>query len=126
VEAWVTVITNLFVAGPHPELAPEGSLRDYFAKNSYFTLSVTSNVFPSWADSPFDETTVANGTSGVTCCNLESALIDALNTVDQVLDFRALDSDGNKYVDMITVCRCLETALRVHISTVNSSFWKRA
>jgi hypothetical protein len=49
------------------------------------------------------EASVANGTSGASCCSLENSLLTALTMADQYLNFSLFDADGNGYVDMITV-----------------------
>lgn len=90
--------------GAHPTYAAAGSVRDYFLKNSYNQLTVDT-IFTDWVTVNVTESTAAQGVSGMnTCCNLEDALLGALAQVDSAIDFTALDSDNNGFVDAITVC----------------------
>lgn len=46
----------------------------------------------------------AQENSGLACCNLQSALQEALKLADNAMDFSAFDSNNDGAVDLVTVC----------------------
>ena len=96
-QADVNVLMN--GAGPSPQ-APTGSVRDIYLENSYGALSLDSTV-TAWVTSNNSESYYAGGDSGLTSL-IHGALTDALNKVDQVVDFRDFDSNGDGLIDAIT------------------------
>lgn len=46
----------------------------------------------------------AQGASGLTCCNLQNAIQEALAKVDAAMDLSQFDSNGDGAVDLVTVC----------------------
>ena len=87
-------------AGPHPTIAPTGSVRDVFLENSYGALLLESTV-AAWVVSDNTEAYYANGNSGLTSLT-HTALKDALNKVDNFIDFSQFDQDENGVIDSIT------------------------
>lgn len=85
--------------GPHA-LAPTGSVRDVYLENSYGALSLESTV-AAWVTSNNTEAYYGNGNSGLTSLT-HDALKDALNKVDQFIDFRDFDSNNDGIIDAIT------------------------
>ena len=99
-----TILNTASSVGPHPTYAAAGSVGDYFLKNSYNQLTVDT-IFTDWITVNVTESSAAQGVSGMnTCCALEDALLGALAQADRAIDFTALDSDNNGFVDAITVC----------------------
>ena len=86
--------------GPHA-LAPTGSVRDVYLENSYGALAIDS-VVTDWVDSNNTESYYADGSSGL-ITTIHGAIIDALNKVDQSIDFRDFDSNGDGIIDAITI-----------------------
>ena len=84
--------------GPDP-LAPTGSVRDVYLENSYGQLDLVSTI-ADWATVSNTEQYYANGMSGDQ--TLHQALIEALNAVDQYIDFSQFDQDNDGYIDAIT------------------------
>jgi len=87
-------------AGPHPTLAPTGSLKDVYLENSYGALSIESTV-AEWVTSDQTEQYYANGQSGLTSLT-HDAIRDALTKVDQFINFSEFDADSNGVIDCIT------------------------
>jgi M6 family metalloprotease-like protein len=87
-------------AGPHPTLAPTGSLKDVYLENSYGALSIESTV-AEWVTSDQTEQYYANGQSGLTSLT-HDAIRDALTKVDQFINFSDFDVDSNGVIDCIT------------------------
>lgn len=92
----VDVLFN--AAGPDPDLAPTGSIRDLYLKNSYGQLTLNSDV-SSWITVSGTEQYYANGQSGDD--TLWQALREALNVLDQTVDFSQYDANGDGYIDSI-------------------------
>jgi hypothetical protein len=42
--------------------------------------------------------------AGTTCCGLQSALREALSRADANIDYSLFDSNGDGFVDLVTVC----------------------
>lgn len=85
--------------GPHA-LAPTGSVRDVYLENSYGSLALDSHV-TEWVTSNNTEAYYAAGSSGLVS-TFHEALKDALNKVDQTVDFRDFDTNGDGLIDAIT------------------------
>lgn len=96
----VADIDVLFNApGGHPQLAPTGSVRDVYAQNSYGQLELDSTV-SAWITVSKSEAYYANGVSGDS--TLWEALREALTKLDQSVDFRQFDVNGDGKIDSIT------------------------
>jgi hypothetical protein len=87
--------------GGDRDLAPTGSVRDYFLQSSYGNLNVLSTVSP-WIDLPETEMYYADRSSGATE-KFEEALRYALDALDEVPDFSFgnFDNDGDLIVDSV-------------------------
>ena len=87
--------------GGDRNLAPTGSVRDYFLESSYGNLNVVSTVSP-WVDLPETEKYYADRSSGATE-KFEEALRYALDALDEVpgFSFGHFDHDGDLIVDSI-------------------------
>ncbi len=83
-----------------PELAPTGSVKGYFLENSYSQLSLDTD-FSDWIDVLQNEQYYADGVSGLGS-KIWEALIEALDELDQSIDFTQYDQDGDGYIDAIT------------------------
>jgi len=92
----VDVLFN--ATGPDPDLAPTGSIRDLYLKNSYGKLTLNSDV-SSWITVSGTEQYYANGQSGDS--TLWQALREALNVLDQSVDFNQYDANGDGFIDSI-------------------------
>lgn len=89
----------------HPVIAPSGSVRDYFKEVSYGNLVVDSTVV-GWVTLPHPEAYYANGKGGTATTyprNAMGMVEDALKSADRLVNFANFDSDGNGYVDSVTV-----------------------
>lgn len=84
--------------GGDANLAPTGSIKDVYLENSYGQMTLNSTVF-GWIDLPQTEAYYANGQSGDS--TLWQALRFALDQVDQTIDFRDFDTDGDNQIDAI-------------------------
>jgi M6 family metalloprotease-like protein len=97
-------INILFNApGGHPWLAPSGSIRDVYLKNSYGLLDLESEAY-GWVTLPHSEAYYADGKSALSDKFLE-AVRDALDLVQSQgsLDFRSFDGDSDGYIDTLTL-----------------------
>ena len=97
-EGNIDVLFNSF--GSNEYFAPTGSVRDVYLENSYGLLELNSTVY-FWVTVSNTEEYYANGDSGLSP-KIWEALIDALNQVNEGLDFNQFDEDGNGYIDAIT------------------------
>ncbi len=92
-------INILFNApGGDPQLAPTGSVRDVYLQNSYGQMELNSDV-SGWITVSKSEQYYANGQSGDS--TLWEALREALDTLDQAIDFTQYDADNDGYIDSI-------------------------
>ncbi len=92
-------INVLFNApGGDPLLAPTGSVRDVYLQNSYGQMELNSDV-SGWITVSQSEQYYANGQSGDS--TLWEALREALDTLDQAVDFTQYDADNDGYIDSI-------------------------
>ncbi len=92
-------INVLFNApGGDPLLAPTGSVRDVYLQNSYGQMELNSDV-SGWITLSKSEQYYANGQSGDS--TLWEALREALDTLDQAVDFTQYDADNDGYIDSI-------------------------
>lgn len=92
----VDVLFN--ASAPDPVLAPTGSVRDLYLKNSYGQLVLDSDI-SSWITVSGTEQYYANGVSGDS--TLWQALREALDVLDQTVDFGQYDADNDGYIDAI-------------------------
>ncbi|MCK6483328.1 MAG: M6 family metalloprotease domain-containing protein [Phycisphaerae bacterium] len=91
--------------GPHPSLAPTGSVRDYYVENSYGQVTIQSTIV-GWFVLPQTQAFYANGSSGLRGAyprNAQRMVEDALAAADPTVDFSQFDKDGNGFVDLLTV-----------------------
>lgn len=96
----LTDLDILFNApGGDPVLAPTGSVRDVYLQNSYGRMELNSDIAP-WITVSGSEQFYANGASGDS--TLWQALREALDSLDQSLDFRQYDQNGDGFIDSIT------------------------
>ena len=79
-------------------LAPTGSVRDVYLQNSYGQMELNSDV-SGWVTVSKSEQYYANGQSGDS--TLWEALREALNSLDQTVDFSQYDADNDGYIDSI-------------------------
>lgn len=84
--------------GGDSQLAPTGSVRDVYLQNSYGQMELNSDV-SGWITVSNSEQYYANGQSGDS--TLWEALREALNTLDQVVDFSQYDSNNDGFIDSI-------------------------
>jgi M6 family metalloprotease-like protein len=92
-------IDKLFNAvGGDPVAAPTGSVRDVYLQNSYGQLELNSDVMP-WVTVSGTEAYYANGVSGDR--TLWEALHEALNALDDSVDFSRYDQDNDGRIDSI-------------------------
>ena len=84
--------------GGDPELAPTGSVRDVYLQNSYGQMELNSDV-SSWITVSGSEQYYANGQSGDH--TLWEALREALDTLDQTVDFGQYDMNNDGFIDSI-------------------------
>ena len=88
--------------GGDPVLAPTGSVRDYYAENSYGQLTLQSTILD-WVTVPQTEAYYANGNSALSYpSRLWDALIYALNAADATVDFNDFDEDNDGFIDGMT------------------------
>jgi len=88
--------------GGDPSLAPTGSVKDVYLENSYGQMTLNSDVNPGiggWITVPNTEAYYANGQSGDS--TLWQALRDALDILDNVIDFNDYDLDNDGRIDSI-------------------------
>lgn len=85
--------------GGDPVLAPTGSLRDLYLQNSYGQMELNSDIAP-WITVSGTEQYYANGASGDS--TLWQALREALDVLDQSVDFSEYDGNNDGYIDSIT------------------------
>jgi M6 family metalloprotease-like protein len=88
--------------GGHPTLAPTGSVKDVYYENSYGQMTLNSFVNPGindWITVSNTEAYYANGNSGDS--TLWQALREALDTLDNVVDFKDYDLDNDGRIDSI-------------------------
>ncbi len=97
-EGDIDVLFNSF--GGDQYLAPTGSVRDVYLENSYGQLELNSTVYV-WVTVSNTEEYYADGNSGLSS-KIWEALEDALNQVDNGLDFNQFDEDNDGYIDAIT------------------------
>lgn len=84
--------------GGDPVLAPTGSVRDVYLENSYGQMTLNSDV-SNWITVSNTEQYYANGQSGDS--TLWQALREALDILDETVDFRDYDTDGDGQIDAI-------------------------
>ena len=84
--------------GGDPDLAPTGSVRDVYLENSYGQMTLNSDI-SNWIDVSNSEQYYANGQSGDS--TLWEALRQALDVLDQSIDFNDYDTDGDGQIDAI-------------------------
>ena len=89
--------------GPHPTIAPTGSVRDYFKVNSYGQVDIESTIY-GWVTLPKTEAYYANGNRGKWRFQQE-AVTDAVKLVQARynVNFRDFDVDGDGTVDMLYI-----------------------
>lgn len=80
-------------------LAPTGSVRDYYLQNSYGQMALDSEV-ADWITVSMPEYYYANGVSGDS--TLWEALREALDALDDSVDFSEYDANNDGYIDSIT------------------------
>ena len=88
--------------GGHPSLAPTGSVKDVYFENSYGQMTLDSYVnpgFSDWITVSGTEQYYANGNSGDS--TLWQALREALDVLDDVVDFGDYDTDNDGRIDSI-------------------------
>jgi len=84
---------------------PTGSMRDYYKENSYSQLDIDGDVI-GWIRLPQTYSYYVNGSNGMGAYpqNAQETVEDALNlAVQQGVDFRQFDSDGDNYIDGLFV-----------------------
>jgi M6 family metalloprotease-like protein len=84
--------------GGDPQLAPTGSVRDVYLQNSYGQMELNSDI-SSWITVSGSEQYYANGQSGDS--TLWEALREALDMLDQTVDFSQYDTNNDGYIDSI-------------------------
>lgn len=84
--------------GGDPVLAPTGSIRDLYLQNSYGQMELNSDV-SAWITVSGSEQYYANGESGDS--TLWEALREALDELNQTLDFSQYDSNNDGFIDSI-------------------------
>jgi M6 family metalloprotease-like protein len=102
-ESDFSIIMN--TPGGHPQLAPTGSVKDYYQEVSYGKLSLESTVVV-WVTLPNPEAYYANGTFGTSATyprNAQGMVKDALDLVDPLVDFGEFDQNNDGYIDAITI-----------------------
>ena len=92
--------------GGDPTLAPSGSFRDFYYKNSYGKLNVTSDV-TDWINVSQTEAYVSGVDIDPSCAALCSGRIweafkEALTKLDATIDLSQYDTDKDGYVDAVT------------------------
>jgi len=92
-------IDTLFNSSGVSSAMPSGSVKRVYAENSYGQLSLESTVI-GWVDLPHTEQFYAGGQSGLTP-SIHTAITDALNAADPLIDFSQFDKDGDGWVDAI-------------------------
>jgi M6 family metalloprotease-like protein len=85
--------------GGDPDLAPSGSVRDYYFESSYGQMTLDSTVV-GWVDLPETEQFYADGESGLTSTIWEAIEV-ALEEADPLVDFSEFDEDLDGFVDSI-------------------------
>ncbi|MDD4872198.1 MAG: M6 family metalloprotease domain-containing protein [Kiritimatiellae bacterium] len=86
--------------GGHPRYAPGGSVRDFFATNSYGQLTITSTIV-GWVKLPNPSTYYTQKNKKGKLPNWNEFYTNALAQVDPDLDFKQFDSDNSGEVDSI-------------------------
>lgn len=94
----IDVLMN--AVGGDANLAPAGSLRDIYLKNSHGVLTIDSTVV-AWATVSQSESYYAAANSGLTS-QVHQALAEALTIVDGQIDFSQFDQNNDGYIDAIT------------------------
>jgi M6 family metalloprotease-like protein len=84
--------------GGDPVIAPTGSLKDVYLENSYGQMTLDSDVSP-WIQVSGTEAYYANNNGGDS--TLWEALNEALDILDQTVDFDQYDTDNDGYIDSI-------------------------
>jgi len=92
--------------GGHPVWAQANnmSVRDYLLYNSHGLFDLQSTVVP-WVNSTYSEYFIADGDSALSddgWLYLIQAMHEALEVVDDWIDFSEYDEDGDGYIDAIT------------------------
>jgi len=79
------------------------SVKELYLENSFGSLNIESTVVPSWYTTRSSEAWYADNRSGST--NLHEAIRDALSYLDdnEIINFSDFDTNGDGYVDMLTV-----------------------
>lgn len=96
-EADIEILMN---GGVSSSIIPTGSVRDVFLQNSAEKLSLDSTV-ADWVTISRTEEECAAGESGLTS-NFWPCLREALDLVDQSVNFSNFDDDNNRRIDAIT------------------------
>ena len=89
--------------GGHETIAPTGSVRDVYLKNSAGRLDLESVVSP-WLDLPENERVYAGGNSGATHFNMQKLItegLDKLKEVEPDFPMEDFDEDGDGEIDAI-------------------------
>lgn len=93
----------LFSVGTYPT----GSMNDYFQEVSYgnFSFIAGINDVTDWTLAPESYDWYCNGASGMGSWpqNSQGLLVDLAYALDPIVDFSQYDTDGNGYVDAITL-----------------------
>jgi len=95
----LTVLMNS--ANTDVNLCPTGSVRNYFLKNSFDKLELTSTVTP-WVSVSKTEAYYADNESGLTG-KFSEMIVDALNALEATsFDFTPFDEDNNGVIEEIS------------------------
>ena len=86
--------------GGHPLYAPGGSVRDFFATNSYGQLTITSTIV-GWVKLPKPSTYYTQKDDKGNLPHWREFHTNALMQIDPEVDFKQFDSDNNGEVDSI-------------------------
>ena len=95
------VDTILDAPGGDPSLAPHGSVHDYYLENSGGAFAFESTVV-GWLDLPQTEAYYSGGLFGFPG-NVSELVTQALELADPFVDFADFDSNGDGWVDALTV-----------------------
>jgi len=80
--------------GSFPDLAPLGSMRDYYLEVSYGRLDLQGKVF-GWFDAERERAYYAS--------RVNTLVREAVRAADKETDFSGFDNDGNGEVDMVVI-----------------------